>query len=134
MSSSDSTTDYQKWHNIKMTDPEDGIVHATIPFDDKLTNPFGVINGSVIATLIDIGSGRALRDTFDEPDKGMLATIDLNVTYLDAATGDLHGDIEVVYAGGSIGVTRADVWCVTEEGQHNSVAVGQTIYRLFRDT
>lgn len=140
MTSDDATdhelerTAYQEWHGLEMYTDDDGVTHATIPYDEKLTNPFGVVNGSVIGTLVDVASGKALRETFADPESGMLATVDLNVTYLDAATDDLHGEITIVYAGGSIGVTRAEITCPGPDGEPNPVAVGQTIYRLFRES
>ena len=110
---------------------DDGVVVGRVPYDEKLTDPFGVISGGVVATLVDVASGAAPRRTFEDPDAGFLATVDLDVTYLNPATGDLGAEVIVAHAGGSVGVTEAEV--TSPDGEPTPVAVGTTAYRLFRE-
>ena len=126
-------TAYQEFHDMRIEPRADGTVVGNVPYDEKLTNPFGVVNGGVVATLIDVASGAALRRTFEDPDSGFLATVDLDVKYLNPATDDLRAEVTVAHAGGSIGLTEAEVTCPDADGEPTPVAVGTTAYRLFRD-
>ena len=125
-------TAYQEFHDMRIEPMDDGVVVGHVPYDETLTNPFGVINGGVVATLIDVASGAALRRTFDDPDSGFLATVDLDVKYLNPATEDLRAEVTVAHAGGSVGVTEADVTAQNGDGEPTPVAIGTTAYRLFR--
>lgn len=107
-----------------------------IPYDESLTNPqirgAASIHGGVASTLIDTSSAFALRTTFDDPDDARLATIDLSVSYLRPAVGDLIADAKVIRAGGHVGVTQVIVESETPDGETAPVAAGMTNYRLFR--
>lgn len=122
-------TAYQRWHGLSIESIADGVVTATVPYDDKLTNPFGVINGGVIAALVDVASGAVLRSTFEDPDEGFLATVEMDLKYLQPASGDLTAEVRTVHAGETIGVTQGTV---TTPNQTQAVAIGSTVYRLFR--
>ncbi|MFB6110823.1 MAG: PaaI family thioesterase [Halodesulfurarchaeum sp.] len=107
-----------------------------IPYDESLTNPqirgAASIHGGVASTLIDTSSAFALRTTFENPDEARLATIDLSVSYLRPAVGDLVADAKVIRAGGHVGVTQVIVESETPDGEVAPVAAGMTNYRLFR--
>lgn len=114
-----------------------------IPYDEKLTNTRPSngtsnkrpdIHGGIAATLIDTVGGLALRTDFDEPTKGGVATINLNVNYLRPATGDLEATADVIRAGNSIGVSEITVESTTPDGETRDVATGQGAYRLFRES
>lgn len=117
------------WHGLSIDSVEDGVATATIPYDEKLTNPFSVVNGGVIAALVDAASGAVLRATFGDPDAGYLATVELDLKYLQPATGLLAAEVRAVHAGSTIGVTEATV---TAPAEHGPAALGSTVYRLFR--
>lgn len=122
---------------VELVEVEEGRAVMEIPYDETLTNPTmrgaASIHGGVASTLIDTASAFALRTTFDEPGSAKLATIDLTVSYLRPAIGDLRADAEVVRAGGRVGVTRVTVTSETPEDGVAPVATGMTNYRLFRD-
>ncbi|MFB6093677.1 MAG: PaaI family thioesterase [Halanaeroarchaeum sp.] len=107
-----------------------------IPYDETLTNPqirgAASIHGGVASTLVDTSSAFALRTTFENPADAKLATIDLSVSYLRPAVGDLIADAEVIRAGGHVGVTQVIVESETPDDDVAPVAVGMTNYRLFR--
>lgn len=110
----------------------------SIPYDDRLTNtqPGGSerrpeIHGGVAATLVDTAGGLALRTTLENPFEGGVATINLNVNYLQRATADLTATAEVIRAGGSVGVSEITVRSEVDDGDE-PVATGQSAYRLFR--
>lgn len=122
-------TEYQRWHGLSIDSVADGVATARIPYDDKLTNPFGVVNGAVIAALVDVASGAVLRQGFDNPRAGYLATVEMDLKYLQPASADLKAEVRTVHAGESIGVTQATV---EAENEADPVAIGSTVYRLFR--
>lgn len=107
---------------------------ATVPFDDKLTNPTDppTVHGGVASTLVDTVGGLVLRPYLEDPIGGDIATISLNVNYLRPAAGDLTATGEVVRAGGSVGVAAVEVESETPDGKRRPVVVGQGAYRLFR--
>lgn len=127
---------FLSWLDLTVEEFERGRIVMSVPYDEKLVNPgspVGSIHGGIAATLVDTGSGFALRSTFDDPTDGSLATTDLNVTYLRPATNDLRVEAEVLRAGGSMGFTDTLVSSVAPDGEQKDVAVGRTSYRLFRE-
>ena len=134
----DEHHDFLSWLDTRVDAIEDERIVLTIPYDAKLTNAHSgaggsrpEIHGGVAATLIDTAGGLALRTTLEEPVAGGVVTINLNVNYLERATGDLTATGEVVRSGGSVGVSEVTVESETDEGTRQ-VATGQGSYRLFR--
>lgn len=134
----DDHHDFLSWLDAGVDELEEGRMVMSIPYDDKLTNahPEGrdvqpEVNGGVAATLIDTAGGLALRTTLDDPLEGGVATINLNVNYLERATDDLRATAEVVRSGRSVGVSEVTVESETDGGP-KPVATGQAAYRLFR--
>lgn len=112
-------------------------VRLSIPYDETLTNPprngTASIHGGVASTLVDTTGAFALRSTFDDPMTIGLATIDLTVSYLRPAIGDLRATGEVIRVGGHVGVSSVTVESETPTGEVEPVASGTVNYRLFRD-
>lgn len=98
----------------------DGTV--TVATDDRHTNTRGGIQGGLIATLLDIAMGEAVRATLEEGQGA--ATLQLSVTYLnEAEPGDtLQARAEVGKRGRSIVLLSAGV--VTDDGRDIAEAVG----------
>lgn len=63
--------------------------------------------------------------------EGRLTTADVDVRFLGPATADPVGEVNVVHAGDSIGVTRLDVSQRPPDAGPEFVAIGSTTYRLF---
>lgn len=69
-----------------------------------------VMHGGAIASLIDAaGAVTRTLQTPDEPAWTAVATTDLNVSYLDAATTDLIADARVLRAGRRIAFVQVEV-------------------------
>ncbi|MFB6070042.1 MAG: PaaI family thioesterase [Halanaeroarchaeum sp.] len=121
---------------VEFDEVSTGRVTMRVPYDETLTNPrrtgAASVHGGVAATLVDTSSAFALRTTYEDPATASLTTIDLDVSYLRPATGDLIADAEVVRAGGRVGVTRVLVESETPDEGVAPVAAGMTNYRLFR--
>ncbi|WP_336134285.1 PaaI family thioesterase [Natronomonas amylolytica] len=130
----ESEHQFLSWLGFTVEEFDIGRLVATIPFDDKLTNPTDppTIQGGVASTLIDVVGGIALRPYLTDPLEDDLSTINLNVNYLRPATGDLTATAEVIRAGGSVGVSYIEVMSETPDGEEKQVAVGMGAYRLFR--
>jgi len=99
-----------------------------LPFDDHVTNATEppTVHGGVTATLVDTVGSLALRPHLERPFSDQVATINLNVSYLRGADGDLVAVGDVVRAGSSVGATEVEV----AQGD-DTVAVGQASYRIF---
>ena len=76
---------------------EPGCVHLSMVPNEHTTNgPSGVVNGGVLATLVDMGCALALSTGFDG--KMPFATSDLHIRYLDPAVSELTITATVVRA------------------------------------
>jgi uncharacterized protein (TIGR00369 family) len=103
----------------------EGYVRLSLPHEDSLTNPgSGVIQGGVVATLIDHAAGAAIRTTLEAPRTQTHATTELNVSYLRPATADLTAEATVVRSGRTRGVVSIEVTAETPDGP-KEIAVGR---------
>ncbi|MFB6360915.1 MAG: PaaI family thioesterase [Halobacteriales archaeon] len=129
------------WLDLSVEAIEPGRLEMRIPYRDELTNPAiagqdddsRTVHGGVAATLIDTAGGLAVRTTLSDPVSTGVASIDLNVSYLRPAAGDLVATADVVRAGGTVGVARVTVESDVRNGEQDAVAVGRGSYRIFRD-
>lgn len=138
----DTQHEFLSWLGLQIDDLEYGRAVLRVPYDAKLTNvqpEWGdgreapaPVNGGVASTLVDVAGGIALRPYLADPVNDDMATINLNVNYLQQALGDLTATAEVVRAGNTVGVARVGVESETPDGK-DLVAVGQGAYRLFTD-
>lgn len=127
---------FLSWLDVRVLAVDEGELTLKIPYDEGLCNHGpsnrGEVNGGVAATLIDTAGGLACRTALEAPFAGGVATIDLNVSYLRSALGDLTATASVVRAGQSVGVSEVTVESETRSEGHAEVAVGRGSYRLFR--
>ncbi len=110
---------------IELEEQREGYVRLTLPHDDRLTNPGSdVIQGGVLATLIDHGAGAAIRTTLEAPREQTHASTELNISYLRPATADLTAEATVVRSGRTRGVVEAEITAETPKGR-KKIAVGR---------
>ena len=137
----DTQHEFLSWLGVEVEELGEGRAVMSIPYQSKLTNvPWQgaeegerhLIQGGVASTLIDVVGGIALRPYLDDPLADGMATINLNVNYLEQATGDLTATAEVVRAGNTVGVSEVLLESRTPDGEVEPVAVGTGAYRLFR--
>lgn len=137
----DTHHEFLSWLGVEVDDLAVGRAVMSIPYQAKLTNvPWtgaedGVrhpVQGGVASTLVDVAGGMALRGHLDDVVEDGMATITLNVNYLEQATGDLTATAEVVRAGNTVGVSEVLLESETPDGTVEPVAVGTGAYRLFR--
>lgn len=118
---------------ISIEEQSEGYIRLSLPFDESLVNPgTGVMQGGVIATLIDHAGGAAIRTTLEDPAATPHASTELNVSYVRPASADLQAEASVVRSGSSMGVVEVEVTC-EHEGERKTVAVGRVSLHLDRD-
>lgn len=121
--------------DLTVEELEPGYMVMRIPYDRKLTNNGpgeGNVHGGIASTLIDTAGGLCVHTALEDPLESSVATIDLNVSYLRPARGDLVGTAEVIRIGGTVGVAQVRVESETPEGDIGEVAVGRGSFRIFR--
>jgi len=126
---------YLSWLGTTIETVDVGRIVLSVPFDEKLTNTTEppTVHGGIAATLADTAGALVQRTVFDDPRRGGVATINLNINYLARANDDLIATGEVVRSGGSVGVSEMRVESPTSDGETETVAVGQGSFRLYRD-
>lgn len=127
---------FLSWLDLTAESVEEGRLVLRVPYNDKLVNHRngvgGEVHGGIAATLVDTGGGVVCRTELDDPLGVGVATIDLNVSYLRAAVGDLVATAETVRLGTTVGVARVTVESETPDEGFAPVATGRGSFRLFR--
>ncbi|MEF8782764.1 MAG: PaaI family thioesterase [Haloarculaceae archaeon] len=98
---------------VEVTDVEDGHAEGYIEMRPDLSwNEDRVMaHGGVTFTLADTVGGAALVSLVDQP----VPTIDMRIDYLEAGTGDLYAEGDVVRLGGDVGVVDVAVYATDDE-------------------
>ena len=104
---------------VEVTAVEDGRAEGRVEMREELSWNADrlVAHGGVTFTLADTVGGAALVSLVDQP----VPTIDMRIDYLEAGTGDLRAEAEVVRCGSDVGVVDVDVFA--EGGSDDSVVV-----------
>jgi len=128
---------FLSWLDISVEAVEPGRLVLRAPYHEKLANrgreTRGEVHGGIAATLIDTAGGIACRTELSNPRGVGAATIDLNVSYLRAALGDLVATAETVRVGSTVGVSTVVVESETPDDGVAPVATGRGSFRLFHD-
>lgn len=105
---------------IEVTEAVDGHAEGSIEMREELSwNEDRVMaHGGVTFTLADTVGGAALVSLADQP----VPTIDMRIDYLNAGTGDLYAEADVVRFGDDIGVVDVNVY--DDERTHLAEARG----------
>jgi len=108
---------------VEVTDVADGSAAGRVEMrpelswnDDRL-----MAHGGVTFTLADTVGGAALVSLVEQP----VPTIDMRIDYLEAGTGDLEAEAEVVRCGSDVGVV--DVLVTAEDG--TAIADARGVYK-----
>lgn len=102
-----------------------------IKLSSGLAGTSGTVHAGVIATLIDTTGGAARKQLANGPE-AVLATTDLNISYLRPATGGLIATGLPDRVGRSTAVVRVTVESETPRADQDTVAVGRATYRIVR--
>ncbi|MFB6297743.1 MAG: PaaI family thioesterase [Salinirussus sp.] len=97
---------------VEVTEAADGHAEGHLEMRPELSwNEDTVMaHGGVTFTLADTVGGAALVSMVDQP----VPTIDMRIDYLEAGTGDLYAEADVVRLGGDVGAV--DVAVETDDG------------------
>ncbi|MUV56794.1 PaaI family thioesterase [Halogeometricum sp. CBA1124] len=109
---------------VEVTEAADGHAEGRIEMREELSwNADRVMaHGGVTFTLADTVGGAALVSEVDQP----VPTIDLRIDYLEAGTGDLFAEADVVRLGGDVGTVDVEVYAA-EDDTH--VASARGVYK-----
>jgi uncharacterized protein (TIGR00369 family) len=93
---------------VELTAAEDGHAEGVLEMREELSwNADRLMaHGGVTFTLADTVGGAALVSLVDQP----VPTIDMRIDYLEAGTGDLSAEADVVRRGSDVGVVDVDVY------------------------
>ena len=100
---------------VEVTEVEDGHAEGRVEMREELSwNADRLMaHGGVTFTLADTVGGAALVSLVDQP----VPTIDMRIDYLEAGTGDLYAEADVVRCGSDVGVVDVDVYAADGDGE-----------------
>jgi uncharacterized protein (TIGR00369 family) len=92
---------------VEVTGAADGQAEGRLEMREELSwNADRLMaHGGVTFTLADTVGGAALVSLVDQP----VPTIDMRIDYIEAASGDLYAEADVVRQGGDVGVVDVEV-------------------------
>jgi uncharacterized protein (TIGR00369 family) len=109
---------------VELTEVENGHAEGHLEMREELSwNADRLMaHGGVTFTLADTVGGAALVSEVDQP----VPTIDMRIDYLDAGTGDLRAEADVVRVGGDVGTVDVEVYA---DGDGTLVADARGVYK-----
>lgn len=98
---------------VEVTEAADGHAEGSLEMREELSwNADRLMaHGGVTFTLADTVGGAALVSVVEQP----VPTIDMRIDYLDAGTGDLRAEADVVRCGGDVGTVDVNVYAVEDD-------------------
>jgi uncharacterized protein (TIGR00369 family) len=103
---------------------EAGIVEIVLPFRQDLTQQNGYLHAGVVTTIADSACGYAAFSLM--PAGSAVLSVEFKVNLLRPARGESFvARAEVIKAGRTLSVTRADVFAVREDAERELVATMQ---------
>ncbi|WP_276301294.1 PaaI family thioesterase [Halorussus lipolyticus] len=93
---------------VEVTEVEEGHAEGELQMREELSwnADHMMAHGGVTFTLADTVGGAALVSLVDQP----VPTIDMRIDYLEAGTGDLYAEADVVRCGSDVGVVDVEVY------------------------
>jgi uncharacterized protein (TIGR00369 family) len=106
----------------------EGWVRLRVPVRDDLRNAVGApVHGGVLSALVDMAVGGALSTLHDDSAGGVgQSTLDLNVSFLAAAAGDLLAEGRILRRGRAVAFGETTV----RDTEGRLVAVGRATYMI----
>ena len=119
---------FRKWLGLTYEEMTDEQAIVSLDLDGDKVNVRGVGHGGVVASLVDVAMGTAAGGGNYDTRKRLVATQELKVNYLAAATGArMTATAKVIRAGSRSIVVSCDV--VTDTGVHCATALGTFMTR-----
>jgi uncharacterized protein (TIGR00369 family) len=102
---------FRKWLGVRYDVMEDGHAEISLDITADMRNQRDVVQGGVLAAVIDMAMGTAAGGGNYDTRKRPLVTLELKVNYLTAATGDsIRAVADVIRMGSRSIVVRCDVF------------------------
>ncbi|HKZ08932.1 MAG TPA: PaaI family thioesterase [Methylomirabilota bacterium] len=119
---------YWRTLGVQVEDARAGWVRLRVPARDELRNAAGApVHGGVLSALVDMAVGGALSTLHAEAAGGVgQTTLDLNVSFLSAARGDVIAEGRILRRGRTIAFGEASV----TDTAGATVAVGRATYMI----
>ena len=113
---------------VLVEDAREGWVRLRVPARDELRNAAGApVHGGVLSALVDMAVGGALSTMHADAAGGVgQSTLDLNVSFLSAARGDVVAEGRILRRGRTIAFGEAAV----TDADGTTVAVGRATYMI----
>jgi uncharacterized protein (TIGR00369 family) len=119
---------FRKWLGITYDVMEDDHAEISLAVRDEMRNLRKVVQGGVLAGVIDVAMGTAAAGGNYDTRKRPMVTLELKVNYLAAATGNrLTAKADVIRAGARTSIIRCDVF--REDGKICATGLGTFMRR-----
>lgn len=107
-------SEFAQWVGLELVSLDDGTSEVALDLKPHHLNPGGLAHGGIVATLLDISMGIALRTRLQQG--WTHVTVNLDVQYIDAARdGRIIARGRAVKSGGRVTYAEADL--VHEDGR-----------------
>ncbi|HKW91685.1 MAG TPA: PaaI family thioesterase [Methylomirabilota bacterium] len=119
---------FWRYLGVQVDEAREGWVRLRVPVRDELRNaPGAPLHGGVFATLIDMAVGGALSTMHEAAAGGVgQTTLDLNVSFLGAAIGDVIAEGRILRKGRTIAFGEASI----TDTAGKLLAVGRATYMI----
>jgi uncharacterized protein (TIGR00369 family) len=113
---------------VEVDDAGEGWVRLRVPIRDEIRNAVGApVHGGLYSALVDMAVGGALGTLHAEAQGGVgQTTLDLNVSFLAAARGDIIAEGRIIKRGRTIAFGEATI----KDSAGTLVAVGRATYMI----
>ena len=124
---------FRKWLGVEYEVMEDGHAVVGMNIRDDMRNMRGVVQGGVIASLVDVVMATAAAGGNYDTRKRPMATLELKVNYLAAAAGKrLTARADVIRAGSRTSAVRCEIH--TDSGDICAAGLGTFMTRRIHPT
>ena len=119
---------FWRYLGVEVLEVGDGRVRLRVPTRDDLRNaPGAPVHGGVFSALVDISVGGALSTMHESAAGGVgQTTLDLNVSFIGAGTGDVFAEGRIIRRGRTIAFGEATIMDATGK----LLAVGRATYMI----
>ncbi len=119
---------FWRYLGVQVDEAREGWVRLRVPVRDELRNAIGApLHGGVFASLIDMAVGGALSTMHEAAAGGVdQTTLDLNVSFIGAGTGDVFAEGRILRRGRTIAFGEASI----TDAAGKLLAVGRATYMI----
>lgn len=124
---------FLSWLGVQMQNVQYGKSKLTIPFDEEFTDKEQdppTIHDGIVSTLMEQTGELAIRTTLDDPVNDLVEPLNVNINFLHDAAHDLTCYGEVVEKREASAIATITVESRTPEGNTESIATGQGVFRV----